>query len=175
MSTTIPSTNNTNEDNTIINNNNDEIKIELNNNNIIEPVRKVSKFKEQATMADKIHHSMEYFDFLVVKDSPPTLAGAFFTLIVPILLIILGTAKWQEYNEPTALFTTTTYFTPAARTSYPTTIKCVPRGLNVGSFEGGGSMQDILSSSKCQSKGKSCVASQDCCDGPGWIRQGNYI
>jgi len=37
MSTTIPSTNHTNEHNTIINNNNDEIKIELNNNNIIEP------------------------------------------------------------------------------------------------------------------------------------------
>jgi hypothetical protein len=132
-------------------------------------VRRNTKSKDQDTIADKIHHSIEYFDKFVVKDSPPTLAGAFFTFLVPILLIILGTAKWEEYNEPTSLFTTTTYFTPAARTSFPTTIKCVPRGLDVGSFQGGGSMEDMLSGSKCQSQGKTCVVSRDCCDGPGWV------
>ena len=100
----------------------------------LKQITKKTKLAEQETLIDKIQHSIEYFDHLTVKDSPPTLVGAIFTLIVPIILIILGVSKWNEYNETTNLFTTTTYFKPASRKAFPTSIKCVARSLEVGSF-----------------------------------------
>ena len=95
----------------------------------LKQITKKTKLAEQETLIDKIQHSIEYFDHLTVKDSPPTLVGAIFTLIVPIILIILGVSKWNEYNETTNLFTTTTYFKPASRKAFPTSIKCVARSM----------------------------------------------
>ena len=84
----------------------------------LKQITKKTKLAEQETLIDKIQHSIEYFDHLTVKDSPPTLVGAIFTFIVPIVLIILGVSKWNEYNESTNLFTTTTYFTSASRNAF---------------------------------------------------------
>ena len=135
----------------------------------LKQITKKTKLAEQETLIDKIQHSIEYFDHLTVKDSPPTLVGAIFTFIVPIVLIILGVSKWNEYNESTNLFTTTTYFTSASRKAFPTTLKCVARSLEVGSFQGGGSMSDILRQGSCNAHGKVCTTSNECCESGGWI------
>ena len=101
------------------------------------------------SMQERLHHFVEDADFLVVKDAPPTLAGSCFSLLVPVMLIILGINKWEEFNQPNVLFPSTTYFTPSSRKAYPTSFRCVPRGMDIGSFEGGGSMEDIVRGSAC--------------------------
>jgi hypothetical protein len=120
------------------------------------------------SMQERLHHFVEDADFLVVKDAPPTLAGACFSLLVPVMLIILGINKWEEFNQPNVLFPSTTYFTPSSRKAYPTSFRCVPRGMDIGSFEGGGSMEDIVRGSACDAMDKSCTTASDCCDAPGW-------
>ena len=51
----------------------------------LKQITRKTKLHEQETLIDKLQHSIEYFDHLTVRDSPPTLVGAIFTFMVPIV------------------------------------------------------------------------------------------